>query len=74
MLPDRWNVRVRLRNWLSRPTAPEMAAFKALEEEMGRVRASVCGYEASTTFVLDANNRVTTVTRMPPASSVGQAR
>lgn len=34
MLPDRWNPRVLLRDWINRPTAAEVATAKAIRDVM----------------------------------------
>ncbi|MBB3832523.1 hypothetical protein FHR55_000689 [Xanthomonas arboricola] len=73
-LPDKWNVRIWLRNWINKPTASETAAVEALREEMAKVGAAVTGYEASSTLLPDADARVVGITRMPPTSWTEQAR
>lgn len=74
VLPDKWNVRIWLRNWINKPTASEAAAWDALREEMAQFPAAVMGNEASSTLRLDADARVVGLTRKPPTSSTGQAR
>lgn len=41
MLPDRWNPRVWLRDWLNRPTASEQARVDALKRSWDEFRDSM---------------------------------
>ncbi|MBB4726369.1 hypothetical protein FHR58_000371 [Xanthomonas arboricola] len=64
MLPDRWNPRLWIRDWLNRQTANERASWQAIYAEIAALKASTHHSEASNTLVLDAKGGVVGFTRV----------
>lgn len=64
MLPDSWNPRLWVRNWLNRQTVNEKARWDAIDAEIAALRGSIHPSEASNPVVLDANCRVNGFTRV----------